>query len=268
MKFKHFLFLLLFSISSLLLISSRIDHKPKLQTIIINNIPVDILQNDSNPKGDILVLPGWNFSRTKWCDSTTLCSKALEQGYRLIMPEMGKSIYPTQYFNETRKDWLKYPTLTWVTDTMIPYLKNKYSIFKSDKNYLIGLSTGARGVLLIAENTNGLFKKAAALSGDYDQTKMTKDNLMTGVYGEYSKFKNRWQTIDNPVQQLKKLKTELYIGHGMNDNIVPTTQSQELYDSLFKYMPNLHVAFNNPSQEGHNFKYWNSEVDHILNFFQ
>ncbi len=237
------------------------------QTITLNNFEIDILQNKTSCRGDILVLPGWNFSRKAWCNSTQLCTKALQKGYRLILPEMGKSIYATQYFPESRKEWRKYPTLSWVTDTMIPYLQKKYGVFTGEQNYLVGLSTGARGVILIAIKTGALFKAGAALSGDYDQTKMPNDNLMTAIYGPYKTFSARWHTMDNPTEQIDQLNIPIYFGHGLNDKIVPCAQTKNFYDLLRQKKPDLKFVFSNPNH-GHDFKYWGSEVDNILDFIE
>lgn len=249
--------------------SKQIIYKKlnSFQTLNVNDVLIDIYQNDSIWNGDILVLPGWNFSRKKWCDSTQLCSKALSMGYRLIMPEMGKSVYSSKYFAETRTDWKKFPTSTWLTDTLIVYLKENYGIFTNKKNYILGLSTGARGALLVALKTDSLFVKGAALSGDYDQSKIPNDNLMTGFYGSYYKNKERWHTTDNVVHQIKKLKTQLYLGHAQNDWVVPVSQTNELADSMKKYTPSLLYKYNSPTNMGHTFKYWNSEIDSILKFF-
>ena len=238
----------------------------QLETVYVNDIPVDIKSGLNTSSGDILLLPGWNFSRTLWCDSTTICEKAVKMGYRLIMPEMGKSIYASHYYPQTRKDWLKYPTLTWVCDTMIPLLQKKYGIFKSPKNYLVGLSTGARGVVMIAEKTGTLFTAGAALSGDYDQITEPKDNLITGVYGSISKFHLRWQTQDNPSHDIAKLKIPIYFGHASQDSLVPFYQTKMFYTFYSKSFPESKSVFNT-IPGGHNFRYWNSEVDNILKYF-
>ena len=238
-----------------------------MRTIYINKVPIDIRQGEGVIKGDILVLPGWNFSRTKWCDSSDLCEHALKLGYRLIMPEMGKSIYASHYYPETRKDWLAYPTLTWLVDSMIPQLQ-KQGIFKGRDNFLIGLSTGARGVVMIAEKTGNFFKAGAALSGDYDQLTETNDNLITGFYGSYAKFPLRWKNEDNPAHDIAKLKIPIYFGHGLMDNIVPFVQTKSFYELKMMNSPESKSVFITSKKGGHNFKYWNSEVDNILNWFQ
>ncbi len=237
------------------------------QTIFLNAVAIDIKQGRDTSAGDILVLPGWNFPRSKWCDSSDLCSKAIKLGYRLVMPEMGKSIYASHYYPETRKDWLKYPTLSWLCDTMIPYLQKNHGLFKGKKNYILGLSTGARGVVMVAIKTDTLFTAGAALSGDYDQTTEPADNLIKGVYGSYSIFKERWQNEDNPAHDIAKLKTPIYFGHGSKDNVVPFNQTKSFYGLVKKTNPNTKSEFHS-LKAGHNFKYWGAEVDSILKYFQ
>jgi hypothetical protein len=218
-------------------------------------------------KYDLLLLPGWNFKRKLWCDSSNICKIAMLNGFRLIMPEMEKSIYASNYFPETRRDWKKYPTLTWVTDTLIPYLQKNNNVFNSKNNFIIGNSTGGRGAILIAIKTGTLFIAGASLSGDFDQTKMVNDNLIRGVYGDYQKFKNRWKTIDNPMEQKNNLKTPFYFAHGTNDKIVPYSQTKIFYDSINKLKPQLKCVMNSTPM-GHNFKFWNSQLDSIFVFFQ
>jgi pimeloyl-ACP methyl ester carboxylesterase len=218
--------------------------------------------------GVIVVLPGWNLPVQDWCTKTTLCQKALEQGYILIMPEMSKSIYASERFPETRKDWLQYATRKWFTDTFIPYFQKEYKLLlPHTNNYLLGLSTGARGVALLSLDCPDIFKKGAGLSGDYDQTRMPKDALMTGYYGPIDKFRTRWTGADNIVYRYKELKIPLYLGHGKADKVVPVEQTIQFADSLKKYKPKL-IKCHIDNTAGHTYDYWNSEVDKVLKFFQ
>lgn len=232
-------------------------------SLAIAGVEVDILIPE-NYKADLLVLPGWNFSRTKWCSESSLCEKARAMGYRIILPEMGKSVYATNYFPETRKDWLRYPTLTWLTDTMIDFLQSEYGMMRGN-NFIIGLSTGARGAVLAAARKS-IFIAGAALSGDYDQTAMRNDNLMRGVYGEYEKFPDRWRTIDNPSAVIENLDLDLYLGHGLDDKIIPAEQTIDFHSLLKKQKPQMETILSTP-RSGHDFKYWNSEIDSVLSFF-
>lgn len=218
-------------------------------------------------KGVIVVLPGWKLPVYDWCTKTTFCQKALAMGYILIMPEMAKSIYAAQRFPETRKDWLPFATRTWFKDTLIVRLQKHYGLLlPGQKNYLLGLSTGARGVALLALDCPEIFRKGAGLSGDYDQTQMPKDALMTGWYGAQDAYPQRWNGLDNPVFRFKELKIPLYLGHGKADKIVPVSQTIQFVDSLKKHKPKLVKYHINETAE-HNYNYWNSEVDAVLEFF-
>jgi S-formylglutathione hydrolase FrmB len=233
-----------------------------------NQISVHIKYPKTRPlKGTIIVLPGWKLPVMDWCTKTTLCQKASEQGYILIMPEMAKSIYAYKRLTETRKDWLQYATREWFKDTLITYFQNVCDLLlPNQNNYILGLSTGARGVALICIDNPGIFKKGAGLSGDYDQTQMPNDALMTGWYGPIIKYPTRWKGCDNAVYRFKELKVPLYLGHGNADKIVPVAQTIQFADSLQKHNPFLikvHISEN----AGHNYEYWDSEVDSVLQFF-
>jgi len=218
--------------------------------------------------GCIVVLPGWNLSVLDWCSKTSLCRKAFEQGYILIMPEMGKSIYSYELFPETRKDWLVYASRKWFIDTLITYFQNHYKLLlPGQNNYLLGLSTGARGVALVSLDCPKIFKRSAGLSGDYDQTQLPSDNLMKGYYGTITDYPSRWTGKDNVVYRFKELTIPIYLGHGKADQVVPCSQTIQFADSLKKYKPGL-VTLHLDENAGHTYPYWDSEVENVLKFFK
>ena len=234
----------------------------------INSHKVFLKIQRQNKKGTFLVLHGWNLPVEDWCDKTSLCNKVLEKGYCIVLPDMGKSVYQEKNYPETRTEWRDYPTRRWLSDTLIPILQNKYSLLlKNEANYIVGLSTGARGVALVLLDLPELFKGAAALSGDYAQEKMPADNLTTGYYGSFEKYKERWLKQDNPVSQIKEYKTPIYLAHGKLDKVVPAEQTIMFYDSLKKYHPYLKIKLNTPDAR-HDYLFWDSEVDNILKFFE
>lgn len=236
--------------------------------ILIGKTPVWVLSPTGTIKAEILVLPGWNFKKEKINQESDFCKKALSAGYRLVLPEMMKSVYATNYFPETRSDYKQNLTLTWVTDTMIKSLQKDYGIFMGKNNYLHGISTGSRGAALVHLKTGGLFTKVVLLSGDYDQTKMTNDNLMKNTYGAYNLFKDRWATIDNPFNLSAQFWTaQLYIGHGMEDDVVPVQQSISFADKIEKDHPECKVLKSFPAAK-HDFNFWGGETNAILNFYQ
>ena len=241
--------------------------KDTLITLTIAGHAVDVRTPNGEIKGNIIVLPGWSFTKDDWCKNSTLCTKAIEQGYRLILPEMSKSVYSGEFYPETIKDWEKFPSKAWVIKDLIPTLQKEHHILlASQKNFILGLSTGGRGVALIALANADLFTASAALSGDFDQTLMPTDRLMIGYYGNYTQFKSRWEGADNPTKQAKHWKTPIYLGHGKQDNIVPVHQTQVFYNALKKHHPKLKIKLNLPDAS-HDYKYWDSEVDNMLHFF-
>lgn len=235
-------------------------------TIIVNKIKVNIVKSE-NSIGNILMLPGWNFSRTDCCEKSNFCKKALAEGYCLIMPEMGKSIYQWENFKETRKDWLQYPTLKWLLNEMIPFIQNKFNILKStQKNFVYGISTGARGVAMIALKSN-LFICGVALSGDYDQTFDTNDNLMKGYYGRWYLQKERWKNIDNPTTNRNNIKFSIVLFHGEKDKVAPSWQSKYFYEKIKNNNLKLKHDLILIKNAEHNYTFWSSQTDTILKIF-
>ncbi|MDX2303058.1 MAG: prolyl oligopeptidase family serine peptidase [Microscillaceae bacterium] len=254
--------------SEKMLLSSETFYKDTVMTVKIDEIFVDIFYPGVDRSvGNILVLPGWNFPRQDWCQKSSLCRKASEAGYCLIFPEMGKSVYSGEFYPETLQEWKVYPGKKWVLDSLIPTLQKKYHLLKNNqKNYLLGLSTGGRGVALIALERSDLFKAGAALSGDFDQTQMPQDRLMIGFYGSYQQFPERWKGEDNPQMQIAKFQIPLYLGHGKQDKIVPPEQTLHFYEALKKAHPQLNLKLNMPDA-GHDYAYWDSELKAVLEFF-
>jgi pimeloyl-ACP methyl ester carboxylesterase len=253
-------------------VSKKNQTNPKLDSSLVLKISgheVWILSPTHIPtRGNIIVLPGWSYSKEDWCKNSNLCQKALAKGYRLIMPEMGKSVYSSQFYPETIADWKKYPHKSWLVQEMIPTLQKEYNILlENQSNFLLGLSTGGRGVALLALALPKLFKAGVALSGDFDQTKTPGDRLMIGYYGAYHIFKSRWEGEDNPVFQAHRFQTPLYLGHGKQDKIVPAEQTKTFYEALRKANPNLRLHLH-LIDAAHNYFYWNSELDNVFGFFE
>lgn len=262
----RYLFLLVLMELSALIVNAQNDVDT---TILVGSIPVDFRFPRGPAKGAILVLPGWNFSRTDICIKSGFCTKAMKQGYILVLPEMLKSVYSSALFPETRADWRRYPTLHWITDTLIPFCRKQFHIFNEEgKNFLYGLSTGARGVVLVAENTGSLFLSGAALSGDYDQTSMPADRLMTGTYGPYDQFKDRWKGPDNPSLHSDRLKIPLYLAHGKQDVVVPCQQTIDFSRKITMENPGRGHILHLCDTCGHNYVFWNSQTEDVLLFFE
>jgi putative tributyrin esterase len=224
-------------------------------------------QPETKPIGIILMLHGWNLPADEWCEKTSFCEKALKQGYVLIVPDYNKSNYSLAVYPETREEYRKYPTLTWMIDTQIPAIQKMTGLLKPGQNNLVaGISTGARGATLLAYYKPDLFKAAASLSGDFDITKMQTEFLYKAFFGNYENFAERWKK-ECFAFECKNYSVPTYIGHGESDNVSPVEQSKMMYDSIQLNNPELKITGNFPAGKGHNYDYWESETDNILDFF-
>ncbi len=238
-------------------------------TVDVEGVAVDLLMPEDKYVGDLLVLHPWNTSRADWCMHARFCNKALKRGYRLILPEMGKSIYAQATYPETREDWRSAPTIKWVKERLIPDLRNNYCLLKEDgQNFVLGASSGARGAILLAEEMPGAFVAVAALSGDYNPAAMKGDNVYRGFLGEYESFPQRWDMAENVLEGSTKIQAAVYLGHGKADDVVPYAQTLRLYDLLKTQKPPLQLRLNLPADRGNDFAYWGSEISNVLDFFE
>lgn len=242
-------------------------ERPSVEVHRWGQVEVEIRMPDTETSGCLVLLPGWNFSRQDWCQNSTLCTQAQAQGLVLILPEMGKSLYTRQLYPETRADWRGFPTLAWVLDTLIPRSQKLGLLKRDQRNFIAGISTGARGALRVLAETDTLFRAGVLLSGDYMPEDMPRDNLMRGYCGPLEQFPQRWKETENPSAQLGRLQAPLYVGHGNMDRIVPVSQSVNLFAALQSTHPKLiHQCRLHTPDAGHNYTYWEGETDNILAF--
>jgi S-formylglutathione hydrolase FrmB len=230
-------------------------------------VPVKIQYADS-AKASILVLPGWNLKATEWCEKTKLCDKAKKQGFDLIFVEMQRSVYLKEYYPQTRQDYKSYPTRTWLMDSVVIPLVEVNEINNSNPIFVMGLSTGGRGAAILALEYPAVFSGAASLSGDFNPILQKDDALMINSLGPYAKFKDLWEGDNNISLRSKEFQVPLYIGHGKIDKVSPLLQSTDFIKNLKANNPNLGVVPNFPENFGHDYLYWDSEVDSILSFFK
>jgi S-formylglutathione hydrolase FrmB len=245
-------------------IHGRVDETIAGRHIILIN------HSDSMEKQPVLlVLPGWNFAADRWLKETNLEKLATENGFTLVLPEMSRSIYATHYYEETDPDMRSQPTGKWLIDTLIPVIQQKYNILRPDQfNAVLGLSTGGRGVLYCLLHSAVIFKAGIAFSGDYDQTAMPADRLMTSVYGDSKKFPLRWHWDDNMMSWASSIYQPLYIAHGLNDNVVPPQQSITLANRLGELHHQQKIITSFPKGMGHDFKFWGAALGPAMQFLK
>lgn len=213
-----------------------------------------LANNNFFTRGTVILLHGWDLSPLSWCDQTSFCNELLSMGYHVIIPDMGKSVYASQYYPETVGTMAMYPQLPFVLDTLLPFLQDSIHILNSShNNFLIGYSMGARGALAIAENTENIFSRLVLISGEYDQTLVPEDNILTMYFGSYQQFPERWEGKDNLLRNIDKLNIPVLILHGQNDDVISAIQS----DTLAKVLENknkfyIKTIYNN---YGHDFDF-------------
>ncbi|MCS7298031.1 MAG: prolyl oligopeptidase family serine peptidase [Bacteroidia bacterium] len=234
------------------------------QTLRLGTCTVEIREPSVPSDRVLLLLPGWNYPRTAWCDSSIICTEALRRGYRLLLFEMGKSIYASQIFPETRLDWRVFPTLRTLLDTVFPSLVDM-GFLEKGKGYLLGLSTGGRGVVLLLAHMQNFFVAGAALSGDFDPHLNPRDPLLTGWYGRYSQ---RWEEIDNPLRLSAQIERPLFLAHGVADPVVSYLHSQRLYERLRALHPHLPCELYLDPKGKHDFVFWEKAARKALDFFE
>jgi hypothetical protein len=234
-----------------------------------NKLPIPItVKYAEKPIYNLLVLPGYGFSDIEWCTKTSLCEKAIKLGFNLIFIEVKKTVYLKENLPQTSELLKKYPTRTWIIDSVYKPLLRTGVISSKQKNYVLGLSTGARGAAILLLENPLLFSAGACLSGDFDPTIQKNDNLMINALGSYEKYPLLWKGDNNIVNRVKEFQKPLFIAHGKKDPIVPVKHSLLLVERITKENPNLIVKYDFPENAKHDYKFWNSEVDNVLIFFQ
>jgi S-formylglutathione hydrolase FrmB len=218
----------------------------------------------------LLVLPGWNYPRTSWVENSPLVEYANKYGYALILPEMLKTLYESSYYPETELKWHSVPGGKFIKEQFIPAMQTRHHLLiPGDNNFLLGLSTGGRGVALIALENPDLFVAGASLSGDFSQENTPSDRLMTLVYGSFADFPSRWQGQDNPQARVAEWKMPLYLAHGTDDDIVPASQSCLFYQALKNQLDNqVLIEYHPISGAGHNYQFWGGQLPAVFEFFE
>ncbi len=222
----------------------------------------------------LLVLPGWKFPRQDWIRKSALEAIAQKEQMILVLPEMHTTIYETSYYPETVMKWNAVPGGAFLRDRLIPEMQRRFGLFKKGHgNYLLGLSTGGRGVVMVHLQNPGLFTAGAALSGDFDQTLQPNDNLMRNVYGPYERFRDRWQGEDNPVSVIdrspERWTMPLYLSHGQADRVVPIAHSEWLHKMIIKKKgKDFPIVYKAVPGAAHDYRFWGGELPAVFAFFK
>lgn len=222
-------------------------------------------------KGDnlrtLIALHGYRANMREWEINSAINKFADDFNFVIVCPDMGVSIYETKFYPETTSKWNSIPGGIFAGDILVKFLKSKYGLASGkSKTGIFGLSTGGRGAVLLTEKYPMNFGAAAGLSGDYDPSSMTKDRLLTSVYGDYKNFQDRWDNDDNIMKLAPNLKdVPVYISHGEKDHIIPKDQS--LIAALQLKKAGAKVVYKTNRYGGHDWKYWGYTLREVMEFF-
>ena len=212
----------------------------------------------------VIALHGWNHSPEIFRDHGELARWADSYGVVLAVPAMGKTIYETALYPESKDTWADVPGARWVGEVLLPYLRANYAV-RGDRAHtaVIGYSTGGRGAVLLAE-AYPEFSFAGSTSGTFDLMRLDPQSgeykIHAVVYGPRDEFPARWE-LDNctsPARLARLTGTQLFISHGGKDTAVPPDQLDALRDALAG-TPGIRAEFAVSRESGHTWEYWNSQ---------
>ncbi len=178
----------------------------------------------------LIALHEYGRTNREWSDYTDIEQFADEFGFVIVCPNMGQTAYETKFYPETVRPWDGVPGGTWVGEILVPFLKKKYRLARDrEATGILGISSGARGALLIACRYPGIFGAAAGISGFYDTSVLTDNRIISAVYGRRTLFKDRWENDDNIIELASRLRnTRVFLAHAARDREIPVEQSQLL----------------------------------------
>lgn len=222
----------------------------------------------------LILLHGYRQEPGDWEARTPVARYADEHGFVLVCPAMSTTLYESDYYPETVNRWATIPGSRFVTEILIPFVRERYGVArKRNLTGVYGISTGARGAVLLAARHNGLFSAAAGLSGDYDASSMRRDRILTSVFGRYDEHRERWEREVNILAMAEKLrKTPLFLGHGTRDGVVPPLQTDLLAGRLDDLRGRGRgyecvVEREKSNGAGHDWRYWGDLTPEVFAFF-
>lgn len=221
----------------------------------------------------LIVLHGYRQRPGDW-EKTPIAKYADIYNFVVVCPAMTTTLYESKYFPETVNRWAPIPGSEFISRVLLPFVRKEFGLAKDrSRTGIFGISTGARGAVLLAVRDVKSYGAAAGLSGDYDSVSMRNDRILTSVYGPYDRFRDRWEEEVNLITMAKKLKrTPLFLGHGTTDGVVPPRQTELLIGRLNELGGTgagykLVVDREKSMGAGHDWKYWGSLVPDVLKFF-
>lgn len=227
---------------------------------------------NGDEKRTLIVLHGYGQNMKSWEQNSDIEGFANKYGFALVCPDMGKTLYETSYYPETTVKWAPLPGGKFVAEALIKFLRDNFNLANvREKTGILGLSTGARGAVILAAKYPDRFGAAAGLSGDYDPTIMTNDRLLISIYGPHDKFEDRWEKDASVLYHAEGLKnTPVYLSHGSKDMVVSSEQSMIMairLKQLQKDFGGYPIVFKEKKGKLHDWGFWAYSLSEMMGFF-
>lgn len=216
----------------------------------------------------VIALHGWGHSPDLYRDKGNLALLADRHGLVIAVPDLGKTVYETAFYPESKKRWGAIPGTRFVGEVLLPALRAQLDVSpERAKTAIVGYSTGGRGALLVA-SAYPEFAFAGSLSGTFElmtlRPKEGEYKIHALIYGPRDRFPERW-TRDNGVapERLAGLGgTALFAGHGLKDKVVRPDQLEALRAALAKTA--LTHTITTAEAGAHDWAFWNAQSEPLF----
>jgi len=220
----------------------------------------------------IIALHQHGASRRDWETNAQMESHANRYSFVIVCPEMDKTVYEMNYYPETTYRWNIMPGGKFVAEVLVPFMAENFGLAaEKESTGIMGVTVGAHGAILIAENYPGLFGAAAGISGFYDPTIMQESRIIESVYGSYRKNPERWENEDNPLKMADRLAgVHVYLYHGGRNDAFQEGQSRIMAIKL-KQLQNkssdYSITYSESKSSQYGWIYWRGKVPEVMEFF-
>lgn len=228
-------------------------------------------------KGDrlrtIIALHGYDSNYLSWGRKTRIETYADQYGFAIACPNTGKTLFETKYYPETKYRWSGLPGPRFIGEVLLRYLRSRFALASTrEKTGILGASTGGRGAIIVASLYNRDFTAASGLSGLYDKVTQPKNGLIVDIYGDFDKFKSRWENDDSVLKMAENLgDTAIFLFHGGHDYVFSDKQSLILVIRLNQVKKKAggkrEVVYKRKKYKKHEWEAWNYILEPVMKFF-
>jgi S-formylglutathione hydrolase FrmB len=215
----------------------------------------------------LVVLHGWNGTAEEWRrrpETAAVLTLADEHGVIVAVPTMGRTVWESRFYPESRGRWGRVPGAVWLGEVVLPHLRAVLPIRKDrGGTVVLGNSTGGRGAVVLAQRYPE-FAAVASLSGTYDLGLLPASageyKIHAVVFGPRARHPERWREEDTVGDaRLARLRgVTLYLAHGAADQVVGADQLRAFERQLGKHGIPATVVIDRAA--GHDWKFWGTQL--------